>query len=612
MAFFSSFFKFFSSPAFILDPRSLSLFRIGLALLILTDFVFVRGPVYDLFYGNTGIFPVEHLLALEKWGGPSLYFMWTASWYQLLLFYITIVLSFLFLIGYKTRWVNFGLWVLIVSITAKNYLVNNIDYWIIIMLFWSFFLPLSGYWSVDGAVDNFKKQGSQLKNLKATIYSKAFIIQLLIIYIFAFLEKEHPVWRVEGTAVYYSLNLEMFRTYFGDILLQFPLVMKALTFSTIYLFELTPPILYLLFGRIWQVRLGIVILMIFFHIGLGTFLWLGSFQFVPMVFWSALLPTGFWDKLQTCLKNWQSHLTVYYDSTSEFIKLLALIKSFFILPFVSFKERASQNGANQSLSEVNILSSWHIQERESNQSGGWSSFCRLMFYSPLFYPLYFILRLKLFERPGTFFYKNLSVQKHRITPFLSCIKEQKEVTSCFLKKLSYSVAWIFLVLCIVFNIFSIEDGRYRRHLPKFVLSTEMFFSFFQDWDMFAPPTRLNQWIVLKAQTKNGKTINVLNPSKPLHFNRPKRFISQLENSRVRKMLGNLIWISDNKFKGYEGVLGRYLTYHCDKWNKRVLKEEDQIQNLEFIYLEIKTPPPGQKPPEAKKVSVKTVRCLTTK
>ena len=621
ISFLSKFNFFFNKKEdhFILDPRSLSLFRVGLALLILTDFIFVRREVYTLFFGDGGIYPVRNALQESSWVGPSLYFIWVGSWFQCFLYYLTIVLGFLFLIGYKTKWVGFGLWALVCSIISRNYLVNNSgDFIVVLMLFWSLFLPLSGYWSVDGALDNLKKPGKQLKNLKTSIYAKAFIFQILFVYIFAFLLKSSSIWREDGTAVYYALALDMFRTYQAEILMQFPLVMKALTFITVYFFELGMPVCYLLFGRIWYVRLFIVLLMMGFHVGLGFFLWLGAFPFVCIVYWTGLLPPEFWDKIQNYLKRWQSRFSVTYDGTCTFCeKSAALIKSFFILPFVNFKGITEEDRDTQAYREMKGRSSWVVHHQERGWAGRWHAFIHIMSCSPLFYPLHYLARLKLFEKPGEFFYNKISSNRETFTPFLSGVKEQTYTAP----KLFKGIPWIFVCFCFIYvlflNIKSTKIVNFSSLAPRYFFSAESFFLLYQNWAMYAPsPMNISLWIVLEAETKDGKKINVLNPDEPLHYEKPKRFINHIDNYRVRKMMENIsLQIQDNS-KGHEKILERYLNYHCNKWNNQGVKKEDQIKSIKFtlLYDKVSFPEPGKnkESPKIHSISKEKILCMTDK
>jgi hypothetical protein len=102
------------------------------------------------------------------------------------------------------------------------------------------------------------------------------------------------VWHTEGTAVYYALMVDQFATPFGKYLLQFPELLKVLTFSTFYL-ELLGPLF--IFFPLWTAgfRTATALVMIVLQAGFGLSLDLGLFPWAMSVGWLAFLPAEFWD-----------------------------------------------------------------------------------------------------------------------------------------------------------------------------------------------------------------------------------------------------------------------------------------------------------------------------
>jgi hypothetical protein len=182
------------------------------------------------------------------------------------------------------------------------------DHLIRMLLFWGIFLPLGACFSVDAA----RSADHPAPRRVLSPGTVAYILQLCIVYWFAAAWKWAPEWRTEGTAVYLALEVDSFTTRFGLFLLQFPELLRYLTYSSLYLETLGPVLLFLPFAVGLQRMLAIAAFTMF-HIGLALTLDLGNFPWVCMAGWVALLPSSFWDKVQAQLGPAGNGLTILYD-----------------------------------------------------------------------------------------------------------------------------------------------------------------------------------------------------------------------------------------------------------------------------------------------------------
>ena len=321
-----------------MDLRSLSLFRVAAAVLLIVDFLCTRGPWFSLFYTEEGLLPLRTVLDNAPVGRSSLNFISISDNYQVALFILAIIFFFMLLVGYKTKWALLGSWLMLVSFRSRNFLILNAgDILFCLMLFWALYLPLNRYFSLDSA--SHESRNEKDKSI-FSLNSCAFIFQILFIYYFAYQLKSHDIWK-SGQGVYYALMLDAFRTMWGDILLRYPTVMKFLSHTTYYFFEGIVPILFMLFGFLWRLRIAIILLMCGFHLSLGTFLHLGLFPWICIVGWLVFLPAEFWELLGKYLPYKKSPCKVYYDAHCSFCKKACyLMKAFLILPHVSFSARA--------------------------------------------------------------------------------------------------------------------------------------------------------------------------------------------------------------------------------------------------------------------------------
>lgn len=133
-----------------LDLRSLSLFRVGLALVILVDLA-LRARYLTEHYTDLGIFPRKAFF--ELWEGPATWSIHTASgelWFQVFLFAVHAFFALWLLLGYRTKISTIVLWILTVSLHNRNSTINSAaDDLLRMVIFWSMFLPLDRHWSWD-------------------------------------------------------------------------------------------------------------------------------------------------------------------------------------------------------------------------------------------------------------------------------------------------------------------------------------------------------------------------------------------------------------------------------------------------------------------------------
>lgn len=125
-----------------LDLRSLALFRIPLALVVLVD-LSVRFSQVTAHYSGLGVLPLGSLSKVSAspfyW---SIFALSDSVLVQSILFIVAIAIALLLLIGYHTRLATIATWALIVSLHHRNpLLLFAADDVIRAVLFWAMFLP---------------------------------------------------------------------------------------------------------------------------------------------------------------------------------------------------------------------------------------------------------------------------------------------------------------------------------------------------------------------------------------------------------------------------------------------------------------------------------------
>lgn len=275
---------------FELDVRSLAAFRIAFGLVLLADLL-IRAEDLRFFYTDQGVLPTwGYTLASGPWD-ISLYlangsWQWAAS-----LWALSLLVCSSFIVGYRTRESTILLAVLMLSIQRRNGLVlQGADGVMRAMLFWSMFLPLGRCWSVDARTEG----QANVSRPFLGIASVCVIAQMMMIYVFAGLMKTHRTWQIDGTALQYALNIDYLTNANGRFLLQFPDLLRALSFSVVALERFVVLFLLLPFYR-QTTRMVLVSLFLAFHLGIALTMVLGPFPYVCMACWLVLLPPRFWD-----------------------------------------------------------------------------------------------------------------------------------------------------------------------------------------------------------------------------------------------------------------------------------------------------------------------------
>ncbi|MAS93777.1 MAG: hypothetical protein CMO55_11350 [Verrucomicrobiales bacterium] len=275
--------------AFLIDWRAIATFRFLLGILLLFDSVTRMSDAYAL-YGNAGVVQDEFSQSKDSFSITYLLAHYGFHW-SLAVLIAMLFSGISFITGYQYKYFKVIGWIAVAAIQARNPWVNTGgDSIFRIILFWNMFLSVE---KTRGLVEC----SNQLKSATLVKISHICIIfQIMMIYLFSSLHKNHAMWRVEFTAVEAALSLVTFKGPAADFLLEFPGLLRVLTRSAVILQELGP-ISWLIFYKNPHIRIGIVGLFLLFHLTTGLMLNIGWFPIVCMVAWVLFIPTPVWDRL---------------------------------------------------------------------------------------------------------------------------------------------------------------------------------------------------------------------------------------------------------------------------------------------------------------------------
>lgn len=283
---------------FYVDLRTLGLFRIALATLLICDII-ERLIHVRLYYTDLGIMPVE---GIDDVFGQSI--RWTSLHYhtgssvalQSGMLIISLAFALSMLVGYRTKLSTVITWLLIVSLNRRvPVMCSGGDETIRLMLFWSFFLPTGAWFSVDRWTKRRQGQLLEASNRFASMGSAAILLQVCFVYWFTTILKLDPVW-LGGSAVQIALELDFNTRPLGLWLASHTTVTKLMTYATLFA-EAFMPFVALSPWHNATCRGFAILVMWGLHAGIAILMSIGIFPFASIVSWIVFIPSEFWDWL---------------------------------------------------------------------------------------------------------------------------------------------------------------------------------------------------------------------------------------------------------------------------------------------------------------------------
>lgn len=540
------------------DLRSLAVFRIGIALVVLFD---LASRALDLHaqYTDVGVLPRSALL--NDFGHQfyiSLHLASGEAIIQGLLFLFAAFVALALLVGYRSRTAAVLTWLLLVSLQNRNPVVlQGGDVLLRVLMFWAMFLPLGARFSVDAALDT--GPGLYAKRF-LSVGSAALLLQMCIVYWFGAALKYHPanpVW-LRGDAVRYALEIDIYATSLGVWLRQFPAFLRPLTWVTLAV-EVLGPLLVFCPVWTWRVRTAAIVVLILMHVGFGLFLTLGLFPFVSIVGWLVFVPSQVWDRLLARLRTPErGSLRIYYDGECGFCRIMVLlIRTFLLLPETPLRPAQEDEAIDREMRERN---SWVVIDHLGRHHHKFEAMQVVFRASPIAWPLAPLLGWGPVRRLGTRLYElvadNRSAAGHAIR-FLRprAIDNRRTFWGGVLAALLfiYVLAW---------NVRELNFGRFHPWYPSTFNMIARTLRIDQFWSMFAPyPLTEDGWFVAEGRLRDGTRIDV-HTGEAATFDKPRLVSRTYRNQRWRKYLENVA------SGAYESQWGHYGGYLCRDWNAR--------------------------------------------
>ena len=554
---------------FYLDLRSIALFRVLLSLILIYDFLWTRLPYYKLFHTPEGLVSLETILSKNPLS-IFLLFLSENSILLFLFFCLTLVFSFLLLIGYKSKSSSFLCLCLLWLFQSQSPLIlSNTDQLIKLFLFWACFLPLGGVWSVDRALSLSQKKKFQFLHASSFL----FISQIVLVYILTGL----MAWnRSDGPqdVMGHLLSLEQSSKPFGTLLAQWPSLTETLTFLKAWVFELTLPLMvYFAFFKTDLIRILVISAMYTFHIVLYFSLSTGVLPFLSIALWSLLLPSSFWTQLKKWGPRNKDHdIKLYFDEECVFCKKsVFLLKTFLIIPQLKIFPAQSQKEISKKMKQHN---SWVIVFN-NKYFYKWEGFVLLASNSFLLSWLTPLFNSKIIRQLGNSFYTLIAFRRNVLSfttkPFHFSSKNPSDVPHQWT-----FILFLFFTYILIHSFTNDEKSYNLMNSPPNKASRSHFWSLDQYKFPWVEIPEKSFWVVFSGKTKNEEKINLFRPRRPLSFEKPSWHYREYPSFRHRNILENLLHHAKSP------SIKAFANYVCTSWNEST--SLDKVDTLEIFFM----------------------------
>jgi len=568
-----------------IDLRSLALFRISLATMIVVDLI-VRTRDLSAFYTDQGVLTRAESIADSHFLRTSIYWITGSDWLVALLFGIAGVAAIFLGLGYRTRLMAVISWLMLMSLQNRTtFLLAGSDNLLLLMAFWAMFLPIHAHWSVDSALGKHAEKDANgerpYHDKYFSVISIAVLLQVAFLYFFTAILKTGDPWRVTMDAAYYAVHLDQFATFFGFWLREFPTLLTAGTYFVWWL-ELLMPILVFSPFLHTPMRLCAIVLLVAMHGAFLLSLNIGLFPLIDFVSLTLFLPSAFWNWAQAkTQKESRNKVLIYYDRDCGFCKKTCLIlKSFLLPPHTPILIAQDTPEIYEIMEREN---SWVVRDHTGITHTHWNALQYLFTLSPIFGPLGQIMGWKIPLGLGNRIYRWVAKNRGKMGIFSERFLPHREIEIRAGISTQLFITYILYVVAII-NISGVEEWSIPK--PRHVELTEALLRLDQSWGMFAPyPLTVSVVPVIPGTLRDGTAVDVYQ----MKFGSPDWdyqtvFPSSYENYRWRKYLGRVRSLQDNRIRlGY----GQYL---CQKWNSQGLPKNQELATFEIHFKTLETKP----------------------
>lgn len=551
------------------DLRSLALFRVAIALVVLLD-LSMRAMDLGAHYTDAGVLRRSDLLDTFGWlhvWPLCVHLCGGALWSAALIFLIHAVFALAMLVGYRTRLATAVVWLLTMSVQLRNlYIGLGGDAELRLMLFWGCFVPLGACYSVDSVLNPSARPRTSMQY--TSVGTVALFAQLIIMYLSTGYAKwEQPAWR-DGSALALSFDDDLFVTSAGLFMLQFPALCHLLTHVVLAL-ELVAPVLLFLPVFPGLLRTLAVAALCCMHFGFGIGLRIGIFRWVGIAAVLCFLPAWFWERLLARLHTPERlGVRVYVrDEDARARMLTMLFRTFFLLSETPIASGLDLGAGGFGKTERVIVID-HAGAAYTDYDG----VLVLVRNSPLLWPLTSVLQRRAMRQLAQSLWERGRTRRQAPPAEAAGSKSTPTVRS----RRTWGregLCAIFLAFVVFWNLNVVRDPEFVA--PAWIEWFGATFFLQQGWRMFATPSTRTGWLVIPGKLMDGREIDLFRGGGPVpdldeytdttgvSWDKPAAGPAPVRSSRWVNFMDRL----QHAKRGEPQLLfyGRYL---CREWNDR--------------------------------------------
>jgi predicted DCC family thiol-disulfide oxidoreductase YuxK len=624
-AIFSTLRQRFVSSYLTVDPRSLAVGRIVLALVLLFDLA-RRLPDLVTLFSNHGVLPNHTLLWRPAFRWVFSFFYMASSPGEVAWCFVICALAYLaLLVGYHTRLAQLASLLCVLSLHGRVlYVQNGGDVVLGELCLWTLFLPTGRRFSIDSLRARLaatrERDAAETSSRRApdctpvvSLAMFGLIAQLALIYALNAIHKYGVTWR-EGSVVHYALHQDRIVTTLGLWVREriTPLMSQLLTWPALAMeFALALLLLSPIAIR-WTRRVAIV-LVVALHSGFALFLNLGVFVPAMIAFTPNLIPGADWDALARWQRSRGRRRLVIFDGGCgvcfAIVRILARLDTLGRLSFVASDDPARMPaGLDPELLQSTVVV---IDEATSKRWLRADAVAEVFATLPFTRPLAWLLRAPLLRAIAARAYVAFAARRSGVSEalgLLACgIPGSHRLAGgdaiapaiplrAWLGRMSGRARELGVVIALYLMVGQALDentalGKWRRVVqPRFAHAAVEYLQFWQGWSMFAPEaptTDMNMY--LDALTVDGRHVDPWSEVATPRHPRP--------GPTIPPRLGHNAWLCD-----YVGRLPWSPEYHgafiewVQRYPKRTGNPLDRIVSFEAFVVEDDSPPPGAREP----------------
>lgn len=270
----------------------MGLWRLSLGLILVLDWL-VRSVNLREHYTSDGVLPLSALLNQPNLGSRlwSVFYLNDSLGFVVFLFLLGFLSSLALMLGYRTAYSGWIVWVLLIGVQHRNPLVlTKGDSYLLLLLFWGNFLPWGREFSLDARREGEGENSSVVEVPR--LAAAAYLAQICLLYWFSALPRTDPSWVVDGSALYRAFHLGPLVKEPASLLLGWgPRWLAIFTFAALAMEAFGP---FLLLLPLAPIRLLAVASVVVFHLSIYLTLDINNFAWICMAAPLGLLPSLFW------------------------------------------------------------------------------------------------------------------------------------------------------------------------------------------------------------------------------------------------------------------------------------------------------------------------------